>query len=253
MKKEMEKEIQYRQGAVRGFLEDRMVEFVISDETRDRHKTVIRNKAWDLEAFRANPIAGWSHSVYGGRDWNPDNFIGRWDNVRSEDGQLVGALRFEDGETNPLADKLFRKVQNGTINAVSVGFMPGGGHYGEEDEARGGTNETYYFDSAELVEVSLVGIPSNKNARKKALENGDIPELIEELVREALGDEYREDFTLKRLFAILRGDEAEKIEEAETGEKVDAEAREQHLRRTENFNNYMNLLEEHKNELKRSY
>ena len=232
----MKKEMQYRQGAVRSFLseDDRTVEFTISDESRDRHRTVIPNDAWDMRGFSENPVAGWNHSVYGGsRDWNPDNFIGRWENVRSEGGELIGALRFEDGETNPLAEKLYRKVRNGTLNAVSVGFLPGSGHYGEEEEARGGTNETYYYDSAELVEVSLVGIPSNKNARKKALENGDIPELIEELVREALGNEYNEKLTLKGLFAVLRGGDSGEVEQADTGKAVDKEARDEKRKKAE--------------------
>jgi HK97 family phage prohead protease len=176
-----QKEVKYRQGQVRGFLDDRAVDFVISDESKDRHNSIIPSTAWDLNSFGENPIAGWAHSVYGGRDWNPDNFIGRWENIRLEGGELIGALHFEDEDTNPLAEKLYRKVQNGTINAVSVGFIPNGGHYGEEEEARGGKNETYYYDSAELIEVSLVGIPSNKNARKKAFENGDIPESIERI------------------------------------------------------------------------
>jgi len=248
--REMEqREIKYRQGQVRGFLEDRTVEFVISDESKDRHNSIIPSTAWDLRGFEENPIAGWAHSVYGGRDWNPDNFIGRWENIRLDGGQLVGGLTFEDEETNPLAEKLYRKVRNGTINAVSVGFIPNGGHYGEEDEARGGKNETYYYDSAELIEVSLVGIPSNKNARKKAFENGDIPELINDLIDEALGDKLNKDeiekLTLKGLFTILRGGDAPEVEEAETGQKVDLEAREKRMKQIEAMNNYLKLVKDY--------
>jgi len=247
-----QKEVQYRQGQVRGFLEERMVEFVISDESKDRHGSVIPAQSWDVESFRGNPIAGWAHSVYGGRDWNPDNFIGRWEDVRVEGNQLVGALRFEDSETNPLAEKLFRKVQNGTINAVSVGFMPGAGHYGDEDQARGGKDQTYYYDSAELIEVSLVGIPSNKNARKKALENGDIPELIGELISEALGDKFTQEeiekLTVKGLFTILRGSDAPEVEQAETGEEIDQETRDRHIKQVKAINNYLKLVEDYDTE-----
>ena len=126
------REVKYRQGLVRAIPEDkddRTIDFVISDESRDRHNSIIPVKSWDLKSFRDSPIAGWSHRVYGGFETpDPDNFIGRWSDIRTEGGELVGSLIFEDKETNPLADKLFRKVRNGTLNAVSVGFFPGEGH-----------------------------------------------------------------------------------------------------------------------------
>jgi len=248
-------ETQYRSGFVRDIPEDndsRTVPFVISNESRDRHRSIIPLSAWELDNFRTTPIAGWSHEVYGKGLFtkpDPDNFIGRWDNIRIDGDELVGDLTFEDKETNPLAEKLLRKVRNGTLNAVSVGFLPGDGHYGKEEdkEHRGGSKETYYYDSAELIEVSLVGIPSNKDARKKALENGDIPELIEELVREALGDKFIETMTLKGLFATLRGGDAIEVETEDTGEKVDAEARRKRLHKITALNNFLNYMEDDKN------
>ena len=220
----------YKQGQVREFMGDgtRTVRFMISDESLDRHNSVIRSSAWDLAAFKNNPIAGWGHDVYGNwRAPDPDNIIGTW-NVWTEGKELVGDLTFEDAETNPKAEKLFKKVTSGTLNSVSVGFMPSEQHEGVEED--GEERGVVYYDKVELAEVSLVPIPSNKNARKKALENGDIPELIEELIGEALGDEYNEKLTLKGLFAILRGDETEKIEKEETGEEVDTEARDEHIK-----------------------
>jgi len=219
----------YTRGQVRQLPEDgsRTVRFIISDESVDRHNSIIRAAGWDLSAFKKNPIAGWGHDVYGGyRAPDPDNIIGTWD-VWIEGRELVGDLTFEDVDTNPKADKLFKKVMRGTLNGVSVGFMPIEQHEGddENDEERGVT----IYDKAELAEISLVPIPSNKNARKKALDNGDIPELIEELVREALGDEYNEKLTLKGLFATLRGGDSEKVEEADTGKAADKKARDEKI------------------------
>jgi len=256
-------ERKYRQGFVREIPEDkenRTITFVISDDTRDRHKSVIPSDAWDLKSFTGNPVAGWSHEVYGRGLFtkpDPDNFIGRWDNLRFEGNEMLGDLTFEDKETNPLAEKLLRKVRNGTLNAVSVGFLPGDGHYGEKEaeENRGGKNETYYYDSAELVEASLVGIGSNKNAKqvsKALLENtDDIPELIREIIREALGDKFNEDdfekLTIRGLFTTLRGGEAAEIETAETGDEVDVEARRKRLHKIKAINSYLDFKEEHKN------
>jgi len=245
---------EYRTGHVKAVEEDsRTVRFTISDESIDRHNSIIKLDAWDLEAFKENPIAGWGHSVYGGwRAPDPDDIIGKWD-VWTEDKELVGDLTFEDAETNPKADKLYRKVKNGTLNAVSVGFMPQKSHKGDSKEREGEIDGITYYDSAELVEVSLVVIPSNKNARKKAFENDDISELIEDFIKEALGDEYRDDLTLKGLFTILNGGDAAEIEEADTGEEIDAEAREENLQKSKNINNYFELEEKYRDELKRDY
>jgi len=211
--------------------DSRTVRFTISDESIDRHNSIVKSEAWDLEAFRENPIAGWSHAVYGGwRAPNPDDIIGTW-NVWTEDNELIGDLTFEDEETNPKAEKLLRKVKNGTLSAVSVGFLPHKTHTGDPEKTEGEIEGVTYYDEAELVEASLVVIPSNKNARKKALENGDIPELAEELVeeltelsREALGDEFNiEKLTIKGLLNTLRGGDAEDIEKADYTEVIEKE------------------------------
>ncbi len=242
---------QYKQGQVRALPGDdsRTVRFTISNGSVDRHKSVIPTEAWDLESFKENPIAGWGHAVYGG--WqtpDPDDIIGRWD-VWIEDKELVGDLTFEDKEVNPKADKLFKKVKNGTLNAVSVGFISHKLHNGDPEKKESEQEGIIYYDEVELVEVSLVVIASNKTALKKALENGDIPELIEEMVREALGDEYREDLTLKGLFAVLRGGDAGEVEEAETGEEVDTQSREAHLQKVKAYNEYIEKEEKFNQEL----
>lgn len=160
-------------GTVRQLADEggRKVTFVASDSTKDRHGTILNQANWNLDNFNANPIIGYQHNVYGDmcNAPNPDDVLGparAW----VENGELMVEVDFEEREINPLADKIFRKVQNGTLRAVSVGFSPiGDGRYGEGDEARGADNETYYFDGQELLEVSVVNIPSNPKALKKQL------------------------------------------------------------------------------------
>ena len=51
-----------------------------------------------------------------------------------------------------------------------MGFAEiGKGAYGTGTEARGGADETYYFAGQELLEFSIVNIPSNPDATKRAL------------------------------------------------------------------------------------
>ena len=57
----------------------------------------------------------------------------------------------------------------GTLKAVSVGFLPGGvGSGGKGEEGPGGKCPTYYYKGQELLEISIVNIPSNPNALKRA-------------------------------------------------------------------------------------
>jgi hypothetical protein len=70
-----------------------------------------------------------------------------------------------------LAEKIFRKLIFGSLSRVSVGFIESiQGHYGEEAEAEGRENETYYFGGQELLEYSVVNIPSNPDAGRRDIE-----------------------------------------------------------------------------------
>lgn len=124
------------------------LDFVISDGSLDRHGTRINPNGWDLTAFKRNPIALFGHS--GGFP------IGRWENVRSEGGQLLGRLVFAAKGTSARIDELASLVEQGILRAVSVGFAVL--KYGTPGKSE------YDFEAQELMEVSLVSVPSNTNA-----------------------------------------------------------------------------------------
>ena len=148
---------------VRASTEDRQVKFIFSTDTKDRHGTRIDPEGWRLDNFNKNGIASFQHRAYG--DPDPDMIIGKAQAWKS-DGRLVGTIDFETKEVNELADKLYKKVQAGTLNAVSVGFVEHNGHWGQDEErgAEGEEKDTYYFDDIELMEISLVTVPSNPEA-----------------------------------------------------------------------------------------
>lgn len=162
--------------------EGRRMTFVASDGSRDSHGTVLNPEGWNLERFNANGIIGYQHKVYGGyQDTdNPDNVIGKG-RAYTEDGKLMVDVEFEPAEINPLAEKIYRKLQFGSLRAVSVGFIPiGTGHFGEGDEAYRKDNETYYFEGQELLEVSVVNIPSNPNALRKDIDDDEFMKGVRE-------------------------------------------------------------------------
>jgi hypothetical protein len=156
--------------------ESRQIPFVNSTRTKDRHGTVLNQEAWNLDNYRKNPIVAYQHNLSGGMcsEPNPDFVIGKDINPQIfksvGDTALTGLLEFEPADINPLAEKIFRKVLFGTLSRSSVGFIEvGQGHYGDGEEAQGRTAETYYFEGQELLEWSIVNVPSNPDAGKRSM------------------------------------------------------------------------------------
>jgi len=179
----------YISGEIRAFdrkkaEETRTVEFVISDETRDRHGTVIPISAWNIDQYNQNGIVGYMHDVYGGDVSNPDLILGRGE-AFIEENKLIGRVTFEPADINPLAEKIFKKVLHGTLKATSVGFRETAqGRWGEGEEAVAGKTPTYYFGGVELLEFSIVNIPSNPNALRRQMEEKAETDTLTELKSE---------------------------------------------------------------------
>lgn len=167
------------QPAVRRFEADIQVrgagdslEFVISTASVDRHGTVLNPDGWELDRFRANPVMAYQHDTH---STDPDDILGTWD-LRVEGGQLIGKPVFEPAELNAKADKVRRKIEHGTLRAVSVGFIPKKYHWGRE--ADGERKDVLYLDQNELLEVSIVAVPSNPDALRRSADQlrNEIPQ-----------------------------------------------------------------------------
>ena len=88
----------------------RTIPFVFSDETRDTYGTVFTTAGWVLDRFDKNGIALFNHNAYSS---DPNMAIG---SARAwvEGKQLLGEIKFEEKEINPLAETVFRKFLAGT-------------------------------------------------------------------------------------------------------------------------------------------
>lgn len=157
--------------------ESRIIPFILSNPERDRHHTKLNQKNWSLDNYRKNPVVGYMHNLYGDmcNPPDPDDVIGQDKSTQVEDINgitcLTGAGLFDPAEINLKAEKIFRKLILGSLRAVSVGFLDfGKGRWGQGDEAEGRDNEAYYFEGQELLEWSVVNIPSNAGAGKRVHE-----------------------------------------------------------------------------------
>lgn len=180
------KKTNYIQGEIRALSdnvkETRTVEFIISTDKRDRHGTRLMVDRWELDNFNKNGIVGYQHDVYGSffGEENPDKVIGKG-SARIEDNQLIGTVIFEPAEINPLAEKIFQKVLFGSLKSTSVGFRET--KEGETIKEEDGT-ETYVYGGQELLEFSIVNIPSNTDAIKRAEKREELKGVIKEVLTE---------------------------------------------------------------------
>jgi hypothetical protein len=201
--------------------ESRVVSFILSTMERDRHGTVLNQENWMLDNYRKNPVVAYQHSLTGGMctDPDPDFVVGKDIDTHLEgkkaERRLIGNVEFEPADINLMAEKVFRKVMFGSLNMASVGFLPvGKGWYGMKEEDMGGEHETYYFEGQELLEWSIVNIPSNPGAGKKNLrhfrEQGYAAFMY--AFRE-LGGKFRiselEDLTVRNILDLLDGKDLE--------------------------------------------
>jgi phage head maturation protease len=141
--------------------ENRQFEFIISSEAVDTYRTVFKVDGWDLQRYEANPIVSYQHSAASS---DPDDIVGT-STIRIEGGNLIGVVTFEDAEINPKAEKVFRKIQAGTLKMASINARPSEYRYG--DVSKGEEKDVLYFTRQELMEWSIVSIGSNPDAHKR--------------------------------------------------------------------------------------
>jgi HK97 family phage prohead protease len=127
---------------------------VLSDLSVDAYGDIVGdandpNLGWNLDDFKKNPIALWSHSS---RD--P---IGTWTDLHVKDRALRGHLHLAPPGSTKLVDELRALLAAGVVKGISVGFMP------LEYKPRGNNGGTHYLRQ-KLVEASLCAVPANPSA-----------------------------------------------------------------------------------------
>lgn len=146
-------------------VQNRQAEFVISTEAIDTYGTVFTIDGWMLERYANNPVVLYAHKM---NSDDPDLVIGTSE-VRVEGNELIAIVTFEDGENNPLAEKVFKKVQAGILRMASISADCHEGHWG--DFEKGQNPDVFYFTRQELLEWSIVPVGSNPEALKRSADN----------------------------------------------------------------------------------
>lgn len=164
----------------------RIIRFTGSDETADRHNSVVLVDGWKLEKYLANPVFLWCHD-------SRMPSIGKAVDVgilRTGRKRLWFDIEFAPREVYEFADTIFGLYSGGFLSAVSVGFEPTKGHVVTESEEMvklglkpGGFSDAGWsptpvvYEEQELWELSGCPVPSNPSA------------LVEELARRGVASD----------------------------------------------------------------
>jgi HK97 family phage prohead protease len=146
----------------------RYVDVIASTADVDRHGSTLDQTTWLLDSYLANSVILHEHRTNEGLglDAYDPSFslpIGFASNVRVEDGALKARLNFVTAEANPLAEKVYQSFLQGSLRAVSVGFIP----HSAAVEVRDG-EELLVLSQLELLEISTCALPVNPFAVAEA-------------------------------------------------------------------------------------
>ena len=134
------------------------VTFVLSTDDVDRHGDVVSADGWRLEAYLRNPVLLWAHDYR-----HPA--IGRAVNVWTEPHRLLAKMEFAPGA---FAQEVAALYADGFQWGVSVGFRPI--RWEERRDARTGAFLGLRYLEQELLEVSAVPVPANREALRRRTE-----------------------------------------------------------------------------------
>lgn len=130
---------------------DRKMSFTISTAAVDRDGDTIDPKGWKLDNYAKNPVVLWAH------DYSQPP-VGKATNITATKDGLKADVEFMPAGMNPFADMIHDMVKGGYLSATSVGFK------GTDFEKSKDRQYGYDFKSQELLEFSIVPVPSNPEA-----------------------------------------------------------------------------------------
>ena len=139
----------------------RMNDYILNDESVvNSHGFVLLNAAGRFERFNANPVMLFNHEA--------DKLIGQMTGLRVEGTKLIGTPVYD--EEDALAAKCKRQGEKGFLKGCSPGIMI----YAVELRTNPDGEERITVTDWELCEVSLVSVPSNRNALRLYNAQGEV-------------------------------------------------------------------------------
>lgn len=187
--------------------EEGLIDMVIPMSTGsvDRDGEIIEPNAFKktLTKFRKRPILLSSHDYR-----SLQSQIGEFAKISVSDDGLMAMPKYYIDEGNPEADWAFKLASKGKA-AFSVGFIPIKSEPMDGDDS--GNNNPFMgppqrFTEVELLEISQVVVPSNRDAiqsmKSKGIEDTTISEIVDEILADA---ELIGDIPVPQIQEIIKG------------------------------------------------
>jgi len=135
--------------------------FVLTDDSLNSYGFRVLTAGGRLDRFMKNPVMLWMHfRDEGCQYWGESKPIGHWEDIEVKDGVISAKPFFDLAEE--LSILICKKVEEGTINATSIGLSVIATSKDASVLLPGQTRET--VTEWELLEASFVDIPANANA-----------------------------------------------------------------------------------------
>jgi hypothetical protein len=151
---------------------DRKYEFIISTEDVDMHRTVFLAEGIDLSRYANNNIVTFGHPDFNSN--NPDDVIGTSE-IRTEGKNTIAVLTLEPEGDNPVADKVARKIANGTLKMASIRAVPTEAEYQERNG-----EDIKTFTKWRLIDWGVVSHGSNPAALARSVKEAADSLIVEE-------------------------------------------------------------------------
>jgi hypothetical protein len=124
--------------------------FVLSDQSENSYGFVVSTKGIDTARFESNPV------MLDGHINQNESVLGAWDDVIVDKNDRLTALPVFDTDDDRVK-KIAAKVESGFIRGASIGIS-----FNPADMKKVG--QQLVLTKCELLEASIVAVPSNKNA-----------------------------------------------------------------------------------------
>lgn len=177
---------------------DRVLRFIGTDESEDRDGDIIMSSGWDFSAYKANPVFLWGHNYdvpsLGkciGIQQAPGTTGTSFDIKFASIPELSPENPDHPSEHAKFVETIYRSFQNGYLNAVSVGFVGKKFETRDDQDDKPNWMRGSVFTEQELLELSAVTVPSNRNAliqarRAKSMKPDEL-QILEKIFTESKG------------------------------------------------------------------
>lgn len=143
----------------------RQLTATVSTPNIDRYEEMVEPKAFKnwLDVFNTNPVLCAGHTYCG---WAGEpTVIGHWSSVDIANDGLIGVAQFA---TTDLAEEYWKLYRDGHMRAFSVGWITHAWEMREFKRSEGVTKKIRVFTDVELIEISAVAIPANRESLVRA-------------------------------------------------------------------------------------